>query len=177
VAYPRVPLAYVPFLAAISSERAGLPAGPNHVTVVAHHDKSVSATRYAVENDGHWNEMIAGAVGLFNQGPVDTMLVMFPTSEKGKDAGYLVEGGEPTMFLEWTYSPDEPFALRIIENDEAISVLSKAVALDTLKSLLDRIAGAPAPAGLPGLGGAPLAGPRVRFEGMKAADRPRSANQ
>lgn len=162
MAYPRIPLAYVPFLSGLSDQRAALREGPTHVTVIAHHDKGVRSLRFEIENDSQWNEMVAGAVGLFNQGPVDTMLVLFPTGDKGIDAGYLVEGGKETMFLEWTYAPGRPFALMLIEGEDSIGQLARAEGLQTLKTLLDRISGIPAGGTLPGLGGS-LTGPSVRF--------------
>jgi len=162
VAYPRIPLAYVPFLSSLSKPRAALRSGPTHVTAAAHHDKNVRSVRFEIENQSHWNEMVAGTVALFNEGPVDTMLVLFPTSDEGVDAGYLIEGGKAPMFIEWTYAPDKPFTLMLIENPETIAILSRAEAFDTLKTLLDRIAGASAPEPLPGLGGA-FTGPNVKF--------------
>lgn len=143
--YPTIPLAYVTFLAEISEERsrlsaenAGLATKVTQVTVIAHHDKQVRSRRYAIQDNTpeHWTEMLMGAVGLFNEGEVDTMMVLFPTDSQEVDVGYLLEGGKEPRFYEWTYAPK--FSLRLTSPAIEKQLAETAAGFETLKGLLDK---------------------------------------
>jgi hypothetical protein len=138
-----------------------MPADKVNIIGIAQSGETVRHSAWAAErdNNAHWMEVETGLVGLYNGGPVDTMAVFFPAGD-GVAAGYLVEGGQPTMFLHWHYASG-PFNIHLC-NEEEIKQLSSAAGLNTLKSLLDRHAGAP----LPGLG-TPLGGVRFSLPGGK----------
>lgn len=171
MSYNRIPLAYVAHLASISEGRAQMPADKVNIIGLAQSGDTVRQSAWSADNDNsaHWMEVETGLVKLFNDGPVDTMAVFFPAGD-GVAAGYLVEGGEPTMFLHWHYA-DGPFNVHALTGN-GIGNLVDAAGLNTLKGLLDKMAGAPKQ--LPGIG-LPLRTPNVRFDGMQGADK-RPAN-
>lgn len=167
MSYTSIPLAYVGHLASISQGRAEMPADKVNIIGLAQSGSTVRQSAWSAESDNsaHWMEVETGLVKLFNDGPVDTMAVLFPAGE-GVAAGYLVEGGKPTVFLHWHYA-DGPFNVHELTGD-GIGNLVDAAGLNTLKGLVDRMAGAPKE--LPGIG-LPLRTPNVRFDGMPSGDR------
>ncbi|MFZ3481712.1 hypothetical protein [Sphingomonas sp. 3-13AW] len=164
MSYTRIPLAYVSYLASFSEARAGMPEDKVNIIGLAQSGDTIrqSAWSAQADNSAHWMEVETGLVKLFNDGPVDTMAVFFPAG-KGVAAGYLVEGGQPTVFLHWHYA-DGPFSLHSLTGD-GIGNLSQAAGLETLKGLVDKMVGAPKQ--LPGIT-APFQETSIRFEGIPA---------
>lgn len=160
MSYTSIPLAYVGHLASISRNRAEMPADRINIIGLAQSGSTVRQSAWSAEagNDAHWMEVETGLVKLFNEGPVDTMAVLFPAGE-GLAAGYLVEGGKPTVFLHWHFADGGPFNLHELTGD-GIGNLVGAAGLATLKGLVDRMSGAPKT--LPGVS-VPFGSPTVRF--------------
>ncbi len=173
MSYTRIPLAYVGHLASISQGRAEMPADKVNIIGLAQSGDTVRQSAWSAEadNGSHWMEVETGLVKLFNDGPVDTMMVLFPAGD-GVAAGYLVEGGQPTIFVHWHFADGGPFNLHELTGN-GIGNLVDAAGLNTLKGLVDRMAGAPKQ--LPGIG-TPFRGPNVRFEGVPGAGQ-KPANQ
>lgn len=158
MSYTSIPLAYVGHLASISQGRSEMPGDKVNIIGLAQSGETVRQSAWSAdnENSAHWMEVETGLVKLFNDGPVDTMAVLFPAGD-GLAAGYLVEGGKPTVFLHWHFADGGPFNLHELTGD-GIGNLVNAAGLETLKGLVDRMVGAPKQ--LPGI---PFRSPTVRF--------------
>lgn len=129
-------MALVTFLAAISKERSELPKGPRHVTSVVHHDTSVRASRFAVETDMHWSEVIERTIQEYNKGPVDTVTMIYPSDgDDPVDFGIILEGGRKPFCFQWTYAP--VFDIRLT-SESIQSQIGQGVGVSTLQGLLDK---------------------------------------
>jgi len=131
-----LPMALVTFLAGVSKERSELPKGPRNVTTIVHRGEGVRSARFAVEVDAHWNEVVEQTIRMFNEGPADTIVVIYPADGTDPvDFGIILEGGRKPFCFQWTYSP--VFDIRLAHPD-VIAQISKGVGVETFQGLLDR---------------------------------------
>lgn len=137
MSYPTLPFALVNFLAGASKERASLRKGPRHVTVVAQFDKGVRTRRYEVETDDHWTAVLQGAIGLYSEGQIDTMALIYPTNGGDQvDLGVIVEKGKEPMVFQWNYGAD--FNLWLIDSGDNVEMLKNGVGVQEILGLMNR---------------------------------------
>ena len=125
------------FLAGVSKERAGLRAGTRHVTVAAQLDKGIRSTRFEVDTDDQWTAVLQGALSLYNEGPIDTMTFIYPTTDGDKvDLGVIVEKNKAPMIFQWNYGKE--FNLWLIDEGPAVEQLQNGVGVQEILGLMNR---------------------------------------
>lgn len=136
MSYPVLPMALVTFLAGVSKERSELPKGPIHVTTVIQHGPSFRPSRFAVQNDMHWSEVLEVTIQNYNAGGVDTVTLIYPSSDdEPVDFGIILEGGRKPFCFQWTYAP--VFDIRLA-SDGIRDQITKGIGVATMQGLLDK---------------------------------------
>ena len=144
--HPTLPFAIVTFLADISEQRANLRKGPTHISVIAQHDKSVKSSRFEVENDANFAEVLQSALSMYATNSVDTMMFTYPTADE-VDIGVIIEAGKEPMVVEWTYAPK--FGIRLIEGGAIVDQVTHGVGVQEVLALMNRDNPAASMPGLP----------------------------
>lgn len=137
---PTLPFALVNFLARISEERAKLPIGPVHIGAYAQSQKSVESVRFQIESDADWNQVLKGALNLYNARPVNSMTFTYSDKEiTTSDVGIILERNKPPMVFIWDFSPK--FNMWLVEDEETINRIKNGEGAKEIQELMNRDVG------------------------------------